>query len=83
MILTDAEIGAIVEKCDPTGRYLPYVTDTHDFARAIEAAVMEKMELVGYFAAEYMGGPVIYYQVNLSEKDAHGIEPLYRLKEVK
>jgi len=36
---------------------------------------------VGHFAQEYMGGPVIYVQVNHSNKDDFGVIPLYEAKE--
>jgi hypothetical protein len=38
-------------------------------------------EPVGYFDQEYMGGPVIFTQVNYSEKDREGVFPLYARKE--
>lgn len=35
-------------------------------------------EPVGYFEQTYMGGPVIFSQVNYSKKDRDGILPLYQ-----
>lgn len=80
MILTDEDIFNIDASVD-TGFFGQQ--NCVDYARAIEAEIMERFEVAGYFAAEYMGGPVIHYQVNLSSKDEPGVFPLYALKEKK
>ena len=55
--------------------------DPMQFARAIEAKIEAKLreqnEPVGYFHPEYMGGPVLYFPVNYSNKDEEGVVPLW------
>lgn len=41
------------------------------------AEITKKNEPVGYFEQEYIGGPVLFYQVNYSEKEKIGVVPLY------
>lgn len=75
MILTDKEILDIWEVT-----YVQRGDTGIEFARGVIAAYEAKLnsaEPVGYFDQEYMGGPVLIYQVNYSHKDKEGVFPLY------
>lgn len=51
---------------------------TIDTITALREALDEPVqEPVGYFEQEYVGGPVLFYQVNYSEKDNPGVIPLF------
>ena len=51
-----------------------FFTSTHDAWCGYQAA-LSSLEQVGKFQQEYMGGPVIWYQVNIDQEG----EPLYRI----
>jgi hypothetical protein len=84
MILTREEISNLIEVCDPDARYLPYASDTYNFARAIEAAIIQKIgEPVawshnnGHIQCDGIGVPSHLYTVE------NGWTPLYAIPEVK
>ena len=88
-LLTDAieEIDGLNGRdnsCDP-------YTDTSAYCEALSTppstSYLEQWEKskygepVGYFDQVYMGGPVIFIQMNYIDKDREGVLPLYARKE--
>ena len=79
-MLTDEEITLIVRECAKGSAINRDGSTSHRIARAIIAAYEAKLREqnpVGYFCPEYMGGPVLYYQVQYSSKGDEGVVPLF------
>ena len=77
MILSNDEINLLVREASRNSAINRDGTTSQRIARAIEAKVLEKLseqKPVGYFEQEYVGGPVLFYQVNYK---AEGSIPLY------
>ena len=89
-MLTDEEIEKCREKAAASYKHHrssirgQQVTDADDpemhliweVIAAYEAKLREQNP-VGYFCPEYMGGPVLYYQVQYSSKGDEGVVPLF------
>ena len=79
-LLTDDEISLILERRDPNHRYFPYDKDTHDFARAIEAAVLAKFEVVVYGRFDEDDNGRLCGALDFENPPLY-VTPLYALKE--
>ena len=75
---TDDKIREAFDTAQVDPKCASFNLDSFSFHLGYKAA-LSSLQFVGEFESEYMGGPVIFYQVNLGQ----GGEPLYRIAPTK